>query len=691
MGHPGGEDPDHPDAPDADRLLVLLRGTVAVGVAGLLLACLLAPVAIGAGTVLARASTGVGATTTDVLGHAPDAATVLTDATGAPMALLYRRYRLPVGPERIAGTMKAAIVAIEDRRFYDHDGVDALGLARAAVSNAVRGTPLEGQGASTITMQYVKNQRLYTLADTAQEQRAATADTLARKLTEVRLAHRVEDRLDKDTILARYLNLVSFGRGAYGVEAAARTWFGTSAAELTVPQAALLAGMVRAPAGYDPVDHPAAARERRGQVLTAMTEVGSLTAAQAAVARAAPLGLVPDPAPPGEGCPAARAGTGFFCREVVDRLTAAGLDLATGGYTVRTTLDPRATSAARAAARDAVDPGGGVAEAVAVVAPERDRRPVLALAANRTYGDDAADGETMLPITTAPLRGAGSIYKIFTAAAALERGLVTPDSELDVPDRYTATAFDDAGDDYTVENLGTFDDELTLRQALARSPNTPFVALLDRLGGLDPVVDVADRLGLRATLAAAGPDGRPLAERVRAAEQASFTLGPDPTSPLDLAGVAATITAGGTWCPPTPVARVSDRAGRDVTPPVPSCERAVSPQVAAQLRSALSQDHVDGTAAGAADDAGWDRPMIGKTGTTQRSASAAFVGATDRYAGAVMTFALDAPDPVCVDPVRRCSDGDITGATAPADTWFDLMTPLHRGTGTVAAADGDTD
>lgn len=677
--------------PGTHRLPLLLRAVPVVAAAGVLVAALLAPVAIGAGTVLARASTGVGATTTGILDRAPDAATVVTDATGAPMALLYRRFRVPVGPAGIADTMKAAIVAVEDRRFYAHDGVDPQGLARALVSNAVRSTPLEGQGASTITMQYVKNQRLYTLADTAEERRAATADTLARKLTEVRLAHRVEDRLDKDTILARYLDLVYFGRGAYGVEAAARTWFATSAADLTVPQAALLAGIVRAPATYDPIDHPDAARARRGQVLTAMTEVGSLTPAQAAVARAAPLDVVPDPALPAEGCLAAREGTGFFCQEVVDRVTAAGLDLATGGYTVRTTLDPRVTLEAREAARDAVDADDEVAEVVSVVAPRPDRRPVLALAANRAYGDDAAAGGTMLPITTAPLRGAGSIYKIFTAAAALERGLVTPDSELDVPERYTATAFDDAGEDYTVENLGTYDDEMTLERALAESPNTAFVALLDRLGSVDPVVDVARRLGLRTTLAAPGPGGRPLAERVRAAEQASFTLGPDPTSPLDLANVAATITAGGTWCPPTLVARVTDRAGRDVTPPPPPCEQAVSPEVAEQLRRALSEDHVDGTAADAAEDAGWDGSMIGKTGTTQRSASAAFLGATDRYAAAVMTFSLDAPEPLCADPVRTCSDGDLTGGSAPAETWFDLMTPWHRGTDASPEADEDED
>ncbi|PVZ06882.1 transglycosylase domain-containing protein [Actinomycetospora cinnamomea] len=688
MGRPDAEDSDHSGA---GLLPLLLRALAATAVAGALVAAFLAPIAVGAGTLMTRATTSAGAAGADILDARPAAATVMTDATGEPMALLYRRYRLPVGPEGIADAMKDAIVAIEDRRFYEHDGVDPRGLARAVASNASQGTPLEGQGASTITMQYVKNQRLYVLADTPQERRAATADTLGRKLTEVRLAQRVEDRLGKDAILARYLDLVYFGRGAYGVEAAARTWFGTTADALTVPQAALLAGMVRAPGNYDPIDEPEAARARRDQVLAAMTEVGSLTPAEAEAARAAPLGVVPDPAVPDGGCAAARQGTGFFCQEVVDRLAAAGLDVAAGGYTIRTTLDPRVTARAREAAEDAVDEDSGVAEAVAVVAPESDRRPVLALAANRTHGADAAAGETLLPITTAPLRGAGSVYKIFTAAAALEQGLVTLDSELDVPDSYTSTAFDDAGEDYTVENLGSADDEMTLQRALAESPNTPFVALLDRLGSVDPVVDVARRLGLRATLAAPAPDGRPRSEWVRDAEQASFTLGPDPTSPLDLANVAATITAGGTWCPTTLVTQVTDRAGRDVTPPTPACERAVSPGVASQLREGLSEDHVDGTAEDAADDAGWGRSMIGKTGTTQRSTSAAFVGATDRYAGAVMAFSLDEPAPVCVDPVRTCSDGDLTGGSAPAETWFDLMTPLHRGSGATADDDGDQD
>ena len=587
--------------------------------------------------------------------------------------------------------MTAAIVAVEDRRFFVHDGVDWRGLGRAVASNAATGSPLEGQGASTLTMQYVKNYRLYAVADSAAERRAATADSVGRKLSEVQVAHRVEGRLSKPEILARYLDLVYFGHGAYGVEAAARTYFGVGAGDLDVPQAALLAGIVRSPAGYDPVTRPDAARARRDTVIAAMVEVGSLDRVRGDTARSAPLGVVADPAPPAEGCTAARAGTGFFCRYVLDHLSAAGLgpaELRAGGYTIRTTLDPEVTERARRATADAVGDDAAVADVAAVVAPGPERRPVLALAANRGYGNDAAAGRSAYPLATAPLRGAGSVYKIFTAATALERGLVTPSTDLDVPDRYTATS---AAERYTVRNLGSYDDELTLTEALATSPNTPFVALEDRIGSVAPVVGTARRMGMRATLDAAAPGGGTVGQQVADQGRASFTLGPEPTSPLDLASVAATVASGGVWCPPTPVAEVRDRSGAVVTPPEAPCERALPEPVARDLAEALSEDHTSGTSADAADAAGWDRPMIGKTGTTEESASSAFVGATDRYAASVMTFSdRGAPRPVCVDPVRLCDDGDLTGGSVPAATWYSMMEPLHTGPDRpVLAAAGD--
>ncbi|QNG55286.1 penicillin-binding protein [Pseudonocardia petroleophila] len=654
-------------------------------VAGTLLAALLVIPAAALARVATSPLSGIGAPI-----GLPDPAdtplaTVITDRTGEPIARLYDQFRVPTDPDDIADTMKAAVVAIEDRRFFSHGGVDWRGVARAVASNlATSGAAFDGQGASTITMQYVKNHRLYALADDPAERDAAVADTLDRKLLDVTVALALEDRLTKDEILARYLDTVYFGNGAYGVAAAARTYFATTPAELTLPQAALLAAVVKAPSDFDPVDEPAAALARRDLVLSAMVEVGSITPHQADAARTTGLGVVEPLAQVERGCVAADPGTGFFCRYVVDHLERRGLDaeeLRTGGYTIRTTLDPRAQQAAVRAAEQQVPPGttDGIANAVAVVAPGRDAHRVLALAANLDLGPDAARGQTAyaLPTTAVPY-GAGSIYKIFTAAAALEAGLGIR-SEVPAPERYTSEVFTDGGEPYTVTGDGGAADDITLQRALALSPNTTFVALLDELGSVDPVVDMAYRLGMRESLGLAADGGRTVGEAVRAQEQASFTLGPVPAIPLELANVAATLVSGGVWCPPTPIVEATDRTGAPVPLPRTPCEQAVPEALADTLAVGLSDDTTLGTAADAADAAGWDRPMIGKTGTTQNNRSAGFVGATPQLAAAVLTWSnADPPRPVCAgDPPHLCTSGTLFGGTVPAETWFATMSPLH--------------
>lgn len=655
-------------------------------VIGVLLAGLLMPVAGGIGRALGQVAGATGDVAVDVSSGVVPAATTITDAAGDPIARVFDQYRVPAGSTEISPWMNAAIVAIEDRRFYSHDGLDWSGTARALVENlAAHGDALQGQGASTITMQYVKNYRLYVLADTDAERDAVVADTVARKLAEVRAARRLEQRLSKQEILRRYLNLVYFGNGAYGVTAAARTYFDTTAARLTVQQAALLAGLVRAPAALDPVEHPAAALARRNLVLAAMVDVGSLTPPTAAAAKASPLGIQHVAVP--HGCEGARPGTGFFCRYALDYLESAGLSraqLRTGGYTIRTTLDPRVSQVAKHAAADQVPTAQttGIANAVAVVAPGREQHRVLALAANLDYGRTEAAGQTTYPLPSSPAPlGAGSVYKIFTAAVAMARGLDL-DTPIPVPDTYVSKQFTDDGEPYTVHNLGDYPSSLTLQQALAQSPNTAFVALEDRIGSVDPIVEMAYRLGMRQSLQAPAGPGRTVAEAVKAEERASFTLGPEPTSPLDLANVAATIMSGGMWCPPDPIASITNRHGDPVPLDQQPCQRAVSEGLADSLAAGLSQDTTAGTAADAARAAGWTRPMIGKTGTTQQSESAAFVGATPQYAGAVLTWSnASAPRPICTgDPPSQCAEGNLTGGTIPARTWFATMAPLHAGT-----------
>ena len=246
------------------------RSTLRAAMGAMAALCPVVTVVLVAGTLLAAllavpAAAIVRTITTPLAGIAvptglPDPAdtplaTVITDRTGEPIARLYDQYRVATDPGDIADTMKAAVVAIEDRRFFSHGGVDWRGVGRAVLSNlATSGAVFDGQGASTLTMQYVKNHRLYAQADDPAERDAAVADTLDRKLLDVTVALALEDRLGKDEILARYLDTVYFGNGAYGVAAAASTYFATTPAELTLPQAALLAAVVKAPSDLDPVD-----------------------------------------------------------------------------------------------------------------------------------------------------------------------------------------------------------------------------------------------------------------------------------------------------------------------------------------------------------------------------------------------------------------------------------------------------
>ncbi len=470
------------------------------------------PVVGGIGLAAGAVGSSGATVSEDLRSGLTPAVTTITDSTGAPLAYLYDQFRIPVSNDRIAPAMKAAAVAIEDRRFYDHGGVDPIGTARALVNDANGGAQ---QGGSTITQQYVKNYELYVAATTDAQRRAAVAPSIARKVTEAELAVQLDNELPKDEILGRYLDVVYFGHGAYGVGAAAKVYFGTTADALTVAQSALLAGMVQSPTAYDPTEHPDAAKARRDTVIAAMAQQGSIDAPQAAAATAAPLGTVPQPAAPEEGCTGA-GDAGYFCLYVERYLEAAGLPadkLEGGGYTIRTTLD-RAALGHLKAAIDAADPPDNphVADVMAIVAPGQDSHPVVALAANRPFGNGPGQSAFGLPSVPENL-GAGSVYKIFTAAAALDQGVAGIDSVLDVPPSGATLPnyIDGNGRPLAVRNAGNYPGQLSLTDALAQSPNTAFVELEGRTG-VPPVVDMAVKLGMT-SLAQPARDGGPVARR----------------------------------------------------------------------------------------------------------------------------------------------------------------------------------
>jgi membrane peptidoglycan carboxypeptidase len=672
--------------------------------AGVLVAAVLFPAVGGLGLASNRAADTVDQTSGELTKAELPLVTTVLDMNGQPIAYLYDQYRIPVPSEGIADTMKAAIIAIEDKRFFEHAGVDWQGIARAAAKAGVEGETT--QGASTLTQQYVKNYLAFVVGKGSEEAyEKATEVTLGRKISEARIATQLEQKMSKDEILTAYLNVVPFGNGAFGVGAAARTYFDTTPDKLTVPQAAMLAGLVNEPSRLNPGSDVDAAIKRRNTVIDRMRDNGAF-GPDAAIAeekaneyKAADIGVVPDLKLLPNGCVGAGDGPvyGFFCRYLVDYLEKAGLpteELLRGGYTITTTMDPVATRAAKDSAMAQVPKTQpGVANAMAVVQPGPDKHRVRALAANRDFGNNADAGQSAYSIPAEVTRfGAGSIYKVFTAASALERGVTGIDKQIDVPKTYTSKVYKDGNKPYTVKNAGDYKEKMTLTEALAQSPNTAFI-ILEEKTGLNNVVDMAYRLGLRESmqgvdwrgdpLKADGSNGPSQGDVYKRDNSGSFTLGAGPTSVLELSNVAATIVNGGKWCPPTPVEKVVDRNGQPVQLKEAPCDQAVAPDVANALAVGMSADiKPGGTAAGAA--GGWNRPMIGKTGTTENHWSVAFMGATPHFAGAVMTFTDGvSPQVICNGtPPRLCGTNDaggVFGGQVAAPTWFNAMRVIHEG------------
>ena len=677
-------------------------------VAGVLVAGMAFPGALGLGLVSNDAGDSVNSVSTDLTsGQLPQTSTI-TDAAGNPIAYVFDQNRDPVAADKISPAMKAAIVAIEDRRFYQHQGVDWQGTIRAVVANSASGDVV--QGASTLTQQYVKNYLLYVEAQTEAERLKATEQTPARKLREARIALQMERSLSKEEILSRYLNIVFWGNGAYGISAAARTYFNTTADQLSVPQAAMLAGMVRSTTQFDPVAHPEAALERRNLVIAQMQEQGMIDATQAQAALAEPLGLTNPLGARKNGCIGA-GDAGFFCKYVLDYLAEAGIpgeQIARGGYTIRTTLDPNAMAKMKASlnAEVAAD-APNVADVMAMVAPGQDKHAVVAMGSSRTFGLDAGARQTSYGLPYEPVNlGAGSVYKIFTTATAMQKGLGINYIMSVPPSGYASPIYvDENGRPIPVNNAGDYPDKLSVTDALAKSPNTAFIKL-EEFTGVPDVVDMAVRLGMKslATTPFVDPKtgrrtDRSIAEVTKAQKQASFTLGVSPTSVLELANVGATLASAGKWCPPSPIASITDPSGAAVPVTEAPCDQAVEPGLANTLLTALGKDdQPGGTSAAAAGQVGWDRPMAGKTGTTQQHKSAAFVGVVPQMAGAVIAFDnSNAPRPLCdgagcavpvsgrehlrrEDPGRDLVRGDETAARRAARGAAAADRPaLHRG------------
>ncbi|GII01037.1 transglycosylase domain-containing protein [Planobispora takensis] len=655
---------------------------IAMGTAaGVLVAGIALPAVGGAGAGFLAATEEIDLKPAELVEPPPAEVTVVQDARGGEIARFYEQYRQAVPLGEVAEVMKTAIISIEDYRFYEHGAIDIEGTIRAFAKNLHSGQV--SQGGSSITQQYVK-QVLLNSAGNDEERGKALEASYARKLNELRYAMAVEEKYSKDAILEKYLNIVYFGASAYGVEAAADRFFGVSASELTLAQAATLAGAVQDPNATDPNlgrKHRDRLLKRRNVVLDRMAELGKITEAEAAEAKAAKLGYKGTRLP--GGCETGRYP--YFCLYVRNEILSnrafgktAGARkrfLDRGGLTIRTTIDPIMQAAADRAIRKRVHASDHPVAAQALVQPGTGA--IKAMAASRKYGADADKNEISYNVVADAAHGggtgfqAGSTFKTFTLLTALAEGMKTDDG-LTAGAGYRAPGYstfknckgENIGDpSHTVTNDEGSPGWKSLRTGTWQSVNTFFMVLQERVGLCD-TVKTAKLLGIHRS------DG------LKLQEYETFTLGINEMDPVTVANAYAAIGARGKFCEPLAITRITDRNGKS-TDYEPECRQVIDPEVADAAADVLSGVFTQGTMRAVG---GIDRDAAGKTGTTDGYASAWFAGFTPDLAGAVSVGDPRGSQNHKLVGVTIGGQyyGSVFGASIPGPIWKDTMIAALR-------------
>jgi 1A family penicillin-binding protein len=523
-------------------------------------------------------------------GSVPES-TVILDADGGVIASLSGGAdRRPVKLADISPWLIRATLAVEDRRFYRHSGVDFRGLARAAWVD-IRHLSKE-EGASTLTQQLARN--LYLTHER----------TWTRKLKEAWYAARLERTYSKNEILQMYLNHIYYGHGAYGAEAAARLYFGKPARTLTLAESALLAGIPKGPRYYSPHLHPAESEVRRHTVLEAMRDTGAISARQAAAAAGRKPAIRPLPDEPDREAPYF---VDYVLRTAVDKL---GIDehlLNEGGLVISTTLKPQMQHAAEAAVKHGMPVGSDLQTALVAIDPANGY--IRAMVGGRSYRRNPYNR------VFAATRQPGSSFKPILYAAALEKGVLTPSTRF--RSEPTIFYYDNNREIYRPRNFNDryFRSEISLRQAIASSDNIYAVNTIIQTGP-EEVISMARKLGITARLKAVP----------------SLALGTFPVSPYEMAAAYSVFAAGGDKAEPLAILRIEDREGNRRYEARPKHSQVLSPAVAYLTTSLLGSVFEPGGTAHRV--AGMlKRPAAGKTGTTRSDAW--FAGYTPELTAAV--------------------------------------------------------
>ncbi|MFC4118699.1 transglycosylase domain-containing protein [Nonomuraea zeae] len=677
----------------SSRLSSIARLTGAAVAAGVVAAAIALPAVGGTGAMFVSASEDLGIKPEELTEPPLAEKTTVLDAKGNQIAQFYEEYRENVTLAEVSDTMKKAIISIEDYRFYEHGAIDIEGTMRALAKNLSSGGI--AQGGSSITQQYVK-QVLLNSATSEKEKNAALEASYARKLKELRYAMAVEKKYTKDQILEKYLNIAYFGAGAYGVEAAAKRFFGVNASELTLAQAATLAGAVQDPNATDPnlgKSHRAQLLNRRNVVLNRMAELKKITPEEAAEAKAKKLGYKGTPLPGGCGA----SPYPYFCMYVRNEIlsnTVFGKTkkirtqfLNRGGLTIQTTIDPKMQKAAEEAIKKHVHVSDNPVASEALVEPGTGE--IKAMAASRKYGQSKRKHEMSYNVVADAVHGggigfqAGSTFKTFTLLTALKQGMKINDG-FTVGQGYRAPYYSTfknckgeniADPTFTVTNDEGGGGFKSLATGTWGSVNTFFMTLEQKVG-LCNVIQTAKSLGIKRA------DGNPLQEF------STFTLGINEMDPVTVANAYAAIGARGKYCAPMAITKITERDGK-VRNYEPKCKQAFDEEVADAAANILSGVFTKGTMRGVG---GIGRPAAGKTGTTDAQSTAWFAGFTPDLAGAV---SIGDPRGAVTHKLNNITIGgryygSVFGASVPGPIWKDTMMAALKGTPPTAFTPVDT-
>lgn len=509
------------------------------------------------------------------------------------LAEFYLENREPLSSlTQISAFIIDGTIDTEDIRYYEHDGVDMQGTARA-IYTTLSGSGLEG--GSTITQQFVR----YTFLSAE-----ANEISVKRKIREMQLAMDLEDVYSKEEILLMYLNTINYGDGCYGIEAAAQNYFQKSAKEVTLAEAATLAGIPQSPTNLNPKEYPDACLERRNLVLNRMLSAGDITQAQYDEAVALPLGLNPKPEAAEDGIYAYPYFTSYVRDLLVKQYSSA--EVFKGGWTVYTTLQPdlqdkaeSAAAAQRAVMADDLE--------VALTAIDPNTGYIVALVG----GNPDTYYETQWNLATQAQRQCGSSFKAFTLVTAIEEG-ISPYTYVDCSSPYTLN--DQRYENYGGATYGT----QTIQKATAWSSNTGYLRLQQEVGS-EKVVDVAHRMGVKSDLYAWD----------------SLTLGVELVNTVEMASAYGTLATGGVQRDSVAVTEILDSDGNTFFKHTDTKTQALTEEVAYAatkvLETVLNESGATGTAARLAS----GQEAAGKTGTTENWRDSYFVGYTPQYSCAV--------------------------------------------------------